>query len=186
MLGCEPLPSFSSLALIYHYTYCRWLTQGFQRHRAKTNGMSQNVFRWAVHRPPAHSGGWSWSGDHKIRHVDWIFMVPDGRVSIEPNHEYQLFIQFLGMSMILTQWIFFTVLHSRTHLDDMVGAKSGLNPPKPSTQNIHPGFLLRCSKDINTGLFHPTKSRRFMCLPSGELTVCNGKWPSRNSGFSHE
>ena len=23
-------------------------------------------------------------------------------------------------------------------------------------------------------------------LPSGELTVCNGKLPSRNSGFSHE
>ena len=105
-----------------------------QRHRAKTNGMSQ-IF----------------------------FMVPDGRVSIEPNHEYQLFIQFLGMSMILTQWIFFTVLHSRTHLDDMVGTKSGLNPPKTSTQNIL-GFLLRYSKDINTGLFHPTKSRRFMCL----------------------
>ena len=21
-------------------------------------------------------------------------------------------------------------------------------------------------------------------LPSGELTVCNGKWPSRNSGFT--
>ena len=24
VLGCEPLPSFSSVALIYHYTYCRW------------------------------------------------------------------------------------------------------------------------------------------------------------------
>jgi hypothetical protein len=83
-------------------------------------------------------------------------MVPDGRVSIEPNHEYQLFIQFLGMSMILTQWIFFTVLHSRTHLDDMVGTKSGLNPPKTSTQNIL-GFPASLLKRHQHGIISPNK-----------------------------
>ena len=60
-----------------------------------------------------------------------------------------------------------------------------------------PGVPARCAKGSQGPLLflvdgetnrwaHQVLTNRTTCkLPSGELTFCHGKWPSRNSGFSH-